>query len=67
VNLNNSNTLTLNTKATLEERIVEDDIKNENTRVKNGGARKKTHCKKRKLRINKTKGKKRTYKRKQYY
>lgn len=67
VNLNNSNTLSLNTNATLEERTVEDDIKNENVGVKNGGARKKTHCKKRKLRINKTKGKKRTYKRKHNY
>jgi alpha-N-acetylglucosamine transferase len=47
VNLNNSNILSLNTHATLEERPGEDEMKNEMNGVKNGGrgSRKKTHCK----------------------
>lgn len=70
MNSNNTNILTLNTNAIIEPRTIEDNIKNDNIGAKfggNGGKRKKTQYKKRKLRINKTKCKKGKSKRKSNY
>jgi hypothetical protein len=68
VDSNNTNILKINTNAILEPKTIKYNIHNENVSVKNGGScgRKKTHYKKKKLRINKTKCKKRKTKRRPY-